>query len=286
MSDWKGLARLALRGALEVRRRGKVPKDAPVCIYDLAERLGVEVMFCPGNSFGGMFAKASDVVLVPSLRPPGRQAFTAAHELGHWYFQHGSKIDELPEFTPDARDDPDEWSANLFAAYALMPAWAVESAFARRALDPMTCSGQDLYTVAGELGVGYETLIQHLRFSLQKITPARAGQLSSLTPKAIREGIIGKLDTKHLVLVDVPWGTGNIDLQVGHVALLPAGAVVEGHHVRVVGDLANGRLVQGLKPGVSRTFLEGKEWAKFIRVSRADFVGRSIYRHMEDPDVD
>lgn len=286
MSDWKGLARLALRGALEIRRRRQVPKDAPICIFDLAERLELEVRFCAGNSFEGMYAKGSNVILVPSLRPPGRQAFTAAHEMGHWHFGHGSRIDELPEFAPEDKNDPEEWLANLFAAYVLMPSWAVESAFARRGLDPATCASTKLYLIACELGVGYDTLVQHLRWSLQLITPSRAAELAKATPKAIREVLLGDISTKHLVLTDTAWVSGNVDLQVGHLALLPAGAVIEGSEATVLADLPAGRLVQGCQAGIARTFLEGRSWAKFIRVSRADFQGRNLYRHMKDPDVD
>lgn len=286
MSDWKGLARLALRGALEIRRRRQVLKDAPVCVFDLAERLELEVRFCAGNSFEGMYAKGSNVIIVPSLRPPGRQAFTAAHEMGHWHFGHGSRIDELPEFSPEDKNDPDEWLANLFAAYLLMPSWAVDSAFARRGLDPATCTPTKLYLIACELGVGYDTLVQHLRWSLQLITPARATELAKATPKAIREVLLGDISTKHLVLTDPAWAAGNIDLQVGHVALLPAGAVIEGGEAAVLADLPAGRVVQGRRAGIARAFLEARDWAKFIRVSRADFDGRNLYRHMKDPDVD
>ena len=286
MSDWKVLGRQALRGALELRRRGQAPKDTPVCVYDLADRLGVEVRFVGGSSFGGMFAKASDVILVPSLRPPGRQAFTAAHELGHWYFRHGSRIDELPEFVPDVRDDPEEWVANLFAAYLLMPSWAVESAFQRRGLAPTTCTALELYTIASELGVGYDTLVQHLRFSLHRITLGRAQEFGSMTPKAIREEVTGLNDAKHLVVADRAWRQGSIDLQVGHLALLPRGAVLEGDRAQVLGERDAGLLVRGKKPGISRVFVEGSDWAKFLRVSRADYEGRGKFRHLEDPDVE
>lgn len=286
MTDWKGLARLALRGALEIRRRRQVPKDAPLCVFDLAERLDLEVRFCAGNSFEGMYGKTSNVILVPSLRPPGRQAFTAAHEIGHWHFGHGSRIDEVPDFSPEDQDDPDEWLANLFAAYLLMPSWAVEAAFARRSLDPATCSPNKLYLAACELGVGFDTLVQHLRWSLRMITPSRAAELTKVTPKAIREVLLGDISTKHLVLTDTAWAAGTVDLQVGHVAILPGGAVIEGDEVILLADLPAGRAVQGHRPGIARAFLEGKDWAKFIRVSRADFEGRNLYRHMKDPDVD
>lgn len=286
MIDWKRLARLALRGALEIRRRRQVPKEAPLCVFDLAERLDLEIRFCAVNSFEGMYGRASNVILVPSLRPPGRQAFTAAHEIGHWHFGHGSRIDEVPEFSPEFKDDPDEWLANLFAAYLLMPSWAVASAFERRSLNPSTCTPDELYLIACELGVGFDTLVQHLRWSLRMITPSRAAELAKVTPKAIRGLLLGDISTKHLVLTDTAWAAGNVDLQVGHVVLLPAGTVIEGDQVTPLADLPAGRAVQGRRPGIARAFIEGRDWAKFVRVSRADFEGRNLYRHMRDPDVD
>src|SRR5258707_13572991 len=108
MNTWRDLARQGLRGALETRRQAKVSKAEPICVYDLAERLGVEVKFCSGNSFGGMFAKASKTVLVPALRPPGRQAFTCGHELGHWYFGHGTHIDDLNAIEQHSGGAPQE----------------------------------------------------------------------------------------------------------------------------------------------------------------------------------
>src|SRR6266481_1055252 len=114
MSTWKELARQGLRGALETRRRANASKADPICVYDLAERLGIEVKFCIGNSFGGMYAKASKTVLLPAFRPPGRQAFTCAHELGHWYFGHGSRIDELSDFEQNFPSAPKERLVNIY----------------------------------------------------------------------------------------------------------------------------------------------------------------------------
>src|SRR5436309_2438353 len=97
MSDRKLLARHALRGALATRHRASIAKSAPICVYDLAKQLGLDVRFHGGSSFGGAYAKASRTILVPSLRPAGRRAFTCGHELGHWYFGHGTRIDELAD---------------------------------------------------------------------------------------------------------------------------------------------------------------------------------------------
>jgi Zn-dependent peptidase ImmA (M78 family) len=288
MSNSVELARKAVRGAFDIRRRGKILPESPVCIYDLAERLNVSVCFQGGSSFGGMYSKSSNTILVPALRPPGRQAFTAAHELGHWYFQHGSRIDELRTSRQHSYMDPEEKIADLFAAHLLMPSRAIDGAFSRRNWSPGTCAPSELYLIACEFGVGYETLITHLRFALNKITDTRAKQLESITPKIIRQKLIGdifKIDAKHIVLTDYQWASSTIDLQVGHLAFLPKSAVIEKNAVSIVAELPDGLLVRGEYPGISRTFLEGQEWAKFLRISRADFIGLNKYRHLEDPDV-
>src|ERR1039457_6825775 len=116
MPTWKELAREGFRGALETRRRVKVAKIDPVCVYDAAEKLGVEVKFCSGDSFGGMYVKTSQTILVPAMRPPGRQAFTCAHELGHWYFRHGNRIEIFDDLQNSSNEDPEERLANFFAA--------------------------------------------------------------------------------------------------------------------------------------------------------------------------
>jgi len=167
-----------------------------------------------------------------------------------------------------------------------MPAWAIEAAFNRRGWTPETCSPVEIYTIATEFGVGYDTLLQHLRWSLQNLASSRAFELGKITPKTIREQIIGNIETKHLLMVDRQWVKGNIDLQVGHMALLPKGTIIEGDAVSIMRHLPAGQLVQGQKPGIARATLEGAEWDKYIRVSRADFVGLSIYRHLEEADVD
>jgi len=113
------LARQAVRSAMEVRRLAGLSTSEPLCIFDVAENRGVEVKFFRGDSFDGLYARVSQTVLVPSLRPPGRQAFTCAHELGHWYFEHGTRIEELKFFDLNYNSKPEERLANLFAAYLL-----------------------------------------------------------------------------------------------------------------------------------------------------------------------
>lgn len=282
----QSLARRALRAALETRRRANVDKADPICVFDLAERLGVEVSFSPGNSFGGGYARASRTILVPALRPPGRQAFTCAHELGHWYFEHGNRLEVLAEGDVGGDDDPDEQLANLYAAYLLMPTWVVGRALAERGLVADQLTPVEAYAIACQLGVGFETLIWHLRSSLRLLSRGRADELMGTTPKQLRRDVLGDDRLRHMVIVDAAWRTVAIDLQVGDVAVVAQQVEVDGACAGITGGVALGSVIEGHQPGVALLHSADGSWASSVRVRRKNFRGRSAYRHMEDPDVD
>jgi Zn-dependent peptidase ImmA (M78 family) len=285
MSNSKEGPRQALRGSLEVRKRTFASKFEPICVYDTAEQLGLEVIFRPENSLGGIYSKASQVILVPAQRPPGRQAFTCAHEIGHWYYGHGTGIDEINDLEQYSENKPEERLADIFASYLLMPPWAVNEAFARRGWSPNHCTPIQIYTVAGQLGVGYQTLVQHLRYSLRLISSTQAQQLLKTTPKQLRCSLLGNDATRYLLLVDSAWTKVAIDLQVGDLAILPPNVRLEGESASHVGNHALGLIIEGRAPGITRAESHDRSWAAFVRVSRKNFTGRSIYRHLEDPDV-
>lgn len=286
MNDRRSLARRALRAALETRRRGREDKADPICVFDLAERLGVEVKFCLGSSFGGGYAKASETVLVPALRPQGRQAFTCAHELGHWCFAHGNRLDVLGEGDVGGDDDPDEQLAHLYAGYLLMPVWAVERAIADRGWSAAQLSAVQAYAVACQLGVSYEALVHHLRSSLRLLPGSRADELLAVAPKRLRLEVLGDDRLRHMVIADRAWRKVAIDLQVGDVAVVAHDIELEGASARIAGRVALGTVVEAVRPGVSSVRASDGAWAACVRVRRKDFHGRSVYRHMEDPDDD
>ena len=287
MTDQHARARRALRAALEVRRRAGVDRSDPVCVFDLAERLKLEVKFCSGSSFGGMYSKTSGAVLVPTLRPPGRQATTCAHEMGHWFFNHGTRVDEISVDDTYLSDSPEEQLADMFSHYLLMPPWAVNLAFAKRRWTPQSCGPLELGAIASQLGVGYETLVQHLRWSLKQLPPRRAEELLKISPKEIRRSVSELAHSApHLVVVDRAWEKVAIDLRMEDRALIPAGSHAEGRSIRIVGACSLGEIVEGVRPGIGRVQSSDGAWSSFVRVCRKEFVGRSIYRHLEDPDVD
>ncbi len=121
MNDRRAIARQAIAAALRTRLSVGYGLDQAICVYDLAEKLGLEVRFLDLPRMEGMYLSAScPTIIVSSLRPPGRRAFTCAHELGHHCRSDGVEIDELVEQWDIPRFDPKEFAADCFAGALLM----------------------------------------------------------------------------------------------------------------------------------------------------------------------
>ncbi len=290
MASRIALAREALRQATTWRRKLELGRSDPICIYDVLEaKAGVEVKFQAVPSMEGIYVKADPpVVIICSERPPGRQAYTCAHEFGHHVLGHGSKLDEYLGCNEKAGfHDPEEWLAERFAGFFLMPKYAVERAFQVRGWGWERCDPLQLYIIAGNLGVGYETLIQHMRWSLGMLTDTQLKACLRTTPKEIRESILGSESMARRLIVDRSWDNRiAADLQVGDRAILPEGLFPECKVLHVVAKHRLGTLVQAEAPGTERATFPDAAWGVNIRVSRRGYVGRSLFRHLEDPDYE
>jgi Zn-dependent peptidase ImmA (M78 family) len=286
VNDRISLARIAQRTALSTRRQANIDRLHPLCVFDLAESLGVEVRFRPEPSLNGMYVKSSQgLILVSANRPAGRQAFTCAHELGHHVFEHGTRVDEyLLEET--RHRSPEEFLADIFAAYLLMPPSAVSHAFECRGWKPETATPEQVYNISSYLGVGYESLINHLRWTLELISAPQGEFLSKVSPKRIKQDLSTLSTTSNIIAADHFWKGRAIDVQVGDLIKLPAGAQLEGKAAELAYACGSETILAGVRPGISRVELANCEWSSFIRVSRRNYVGRSIFRHLEDPDDD
>lgn len=283
MVSRRQLAKDALIKALRLRRGRGISPEAPVCPYDLADDLGIEVRFTDLPSLEGVYSKWPEpVIIVSSLRPPSRQVYTCGHELGHHVYAHGFRIDEL--LTDEDREpvEDEEFLANCFAGFLLMPKGAVTKGFATRGWNPESSTPVQIYTVAGWLGVGYETLITHLRVSLKLLSYAQAKSLRKASPKSIKANLLGRACQENLVVVD-PWWSGRaIDLQVGDLVLAMPGAVSEKPCIDLVRSDHQGTLLQAGAPGLGRICHPDSGWSAFVRVSRRGYVGRGIFRHEEE----
>ena len=281
------LAWQALNKALRVRQQHGVDVTDAVDIFDFVAGLDIEVRFVDMPSLEAMYVKAErSKILVSSHRPPGRRVFNCAHELGHHVFNHGTKIDEYLESgqQQQERTDPEETIANRFASYFLMPKTLVAHAFNCRGWSPATSSPLHFYTVAGWLGVGYSTLIYQMRDSLRLLGRPKAAALLKRSPKELRAQLLGQSEQRHLTIVDLHWKDRAIDTHVEDLILVPPGTNFEGDCVQRVPYHGEGTLYRAVTPGIGRFVHPRSGWASYTRIAKQDYIGRSIYRYLPDPE--
>jgi Zn-dependent peptidase ImmA (M78 family) len=279
----KQLARESLNAALQLR--AKMGKDliGPICIYDVAEEAKLEVRFADIPSLEGMYSNfPKPAIVVGSERPVGRRVYTCAHELGHHVFGHGTRIDELrPEDEAAAPFEPEEFLAQTFAGFLLMPKLAVCNAFAERGWKPIQCNEEQAYRIANLFGVTYTGLLHHMSVSLGLIPRESAQHLMQTKLKEIRRKFISE-EKRSLILVDTFWKGRPIDLEVEDLVIVPPGSSFEGSCLRGVGEQKSGKILEAVAPGHGRFTESSSGWASFVRVSRRNYAGRSIYRHLEE----
>ena len=245
--------------------------------------MGIEVRFAPLPSAEGIYSPGKPVIVVSSLRPQGRQSFTCAHELGHHIYGHGEQFDELVEERGNNRPyDPKEFEANCFASELLMPKTTVLRGLVARGWNAKNLTPEQCYRIASWLGVGYVTLIRHLHLGMNFLTPQRAVELEKIKLPQIRESILGEKTKEHLVLVDECWNGRPIDARVDDLILLPSSVEIEGNNTTLVRKFPAGCLVKATSPGIGRATLPHNTWAQYLRVSRKEFKGLAMFRHLEE----
>ena len=118
------MAQGAFAAALRTRKNAGYKLDEAICVYDLAETLGIEVRFADIPSMEGMlYCNPDPAIIVSSLRPSGRRAFTCAHELGHFQAGDGTTVDELVGGSDKAASDATKFMADCFAGSLVMSKW-------------------------------------------------------------------------------------------------------------------------------------------------------------------
>lgn len=274
------LARGAARAAARVRADLGVGPAEPVCPFDLAKGLEVPVWLVALPSLEGMYSpEPRPTIMVSIQRPPGRQRFTCAHEIGHHVFAHGTRLDELDDAAAESWD-PEEFVAQRFAAALLMPKLAIESAFAKRGWQIAQPEPEAVFAVAQELGVGFTTLIGHLERTLGRLPGGVADALRRLRLPQLRNRLAGFEIEQDVVVVDQHWTRRTIDVQVGDVVLLPKTAAVEGRCASMVERPV--RHLVAVETGVGTVSVSSGGSPLALRVSRREFTGLARYRHLEE----
>lgn len=285
MADRLALQREALRSALQLRRSLSIPRHEPVNVYDVADARGVEIQFADLPSLEGMFYRGPDPkIILPCLRhrPRGRVTFSCGHELGHFELGHGTRVDEYLKNGQRTKPKTDEEiAADTFASSLLMPRPAVLDRFTCRGWDLEAATPLQLFAVAGELDVGYTTLIKHLHHGLQLVDHSWLREREQTTPKTLRHFITEEPTTKRVVLVDAHWPNTPIDLEVGDsLAATAASEFAQPDWAHDKGVHGDWRVLSPRRPGTYEIEIAGGK--RLVRVARAGYCGFFRYRHLED----
>lgn len=125
-----------MKRAREARADLGCAPGAPIAdVVELIEEAGgahVVVLELPDGVAGAYLAREGcPLLIVNGSQALPRQRFTVAHEFGHHRMGHASVVDKLTVILGGQQRDPNEISANAFAAEFLMPrdgitAWAAE----------------------------------------------------------------------------------------------------------------------------------------------------------------
>lgn len=114
--------------ANEFRQQNGLNPTEAIRFKSILLKNNVLSVFLPlGSDFSGMAVKingekaAKRFMLVNCTHTLGRQHFTICHELYHLYVQENFKSEKTGNISFDKQTDPEEYRANIFASYLLLP---------------------------------------------------------------------------------------------------------------------------------------------------------------------
>jgi Zn-dependent peptidase ImmA (M78 family) len=176
--NWAVAHRMTMMVANQAHRDTGVARDEYVDIFAALQAAGVCCLAKPLRGLAGAYAApelGGPVVLLSSGLDEMTMRHTAAHELGHHVFGHGSKMDERVD--PDGGSLGGRWPdeeklAEAFAAWFLMPLPAVRAAIRRAGIDRPALP-EHVHQIACWLGTTFAGTARHLA-NLRMITPEQA----------------------------------------------------------------------------------------------------------------
>lgn len=139
----------------------KLPIDPNQIIKQMANKgiTDLVIRYQPMNDCSGkIFYDWENKRYTITINDRERGHFTAAHELGHYFLNHGEKEDKSVTIFRKHETNPDEAEANAFAAELLMPRAIIDFLMHQRKI--LTIAG-----LADKLGVSH----QAMRFRLKEL---------------------------------------------------------------------------------------------------------------------
>jgi len=286
MNRRTAMAAKAYRAALQLRTKTRRAMNAPLCPFDVADEIGIEVRFADIASLEAMYVDdGAPKILIAADRPPGRQRFSCAHELGHHVFGHGTHISCVDFSLIDRRGLPEEeYVAQAFAGFFLLPKVAVSHAFTVRRWDPRRAVPEQYYTIAALSGVSFEGLVTHCELGLHLLGRREAASLRSVKLPQLRAKMAGRSIAGNLIMLDAQSLSATADVRVGDYLHAPTGARPVNDALAVEVTTEAGTLLRATRPALSGIQCGPESTIGVVRIARTGYIGRAIFRHLEDPD--
>lgn len=288
MMDFSTRKRLTLQAASQaqiVRAKCKIKRGAAIDPILVAETLGCEVRFMALPSLEGLYSPTPrPIIVLGSERPAGRRAYTCTHEIGHNEFKHGTRIDEFVNDSTPETDDPDEFLANMFAAFLLMPKSIIQKALKERQIQPQRIEPMQIFRMASHLNVGYGTLINHMTWTLNLLDRQQYKNLLGTQPKELKAQFGGS-PQGGVIIVDGLWQDRTVDLEIGDILVLHGHAILdETSLLSSAGTIDGQRTYRAVSRGYARAIDERGDWAINIRIASKHYEGLARFRFYPDPE--
>jgi hypothetical protein len=267
--------------ALRYRANHNVEQDAPIDVYEEIRAEGVDLRFIRATTLEGLYItdSGSHQINVSAFRPAGLRRFTAAHELGHHVFGHGTKIDRDFEYKPKFSSfTPDERAADTFASFLLMPRPAISRALESIGANYASLTPYQVFLAAAWLGVGYSTLLNQLRFGLQTLSPPAFHKLQIVRPQEVKRQHVPAVQwigRKEWWPLSAAWDGRRLHAQVGDVIqgiTTNSASFVQLSSGTYVASAVDDRVCELLAGGSVR-----------VSIARRDYVGFYDYMYLPEP---
>jgi Zn-dependent peptidase ImmA (M78 family) len=245
---WQSANRVAAIAAAQAHGDLGVDSSAvPIDIGAAVDRAGVALIYRPLPTLFGVYlhgASAGPGIMVNNSLTRAVRRHSAAHELGHHRFGHGSSIDPGADvadpsaalFTNRTGVWPDqEKTAEAFASWFVMPRRAVVTVLDDMAVVTPHTAAQ-VYQLALRLGATFTATVRHLGV-LKLISQAQARSWAGVAPAALKRQLAADW-------VNSTRGVDVWDLTVAP-ACTPAAVASPGDIVMVTADPAQTCAVQG-----------------------------------------
>lgn len=172
--------------------------EAPVDVYKIATKLGIQIKFSALSKLSGAFVRGQESlrpsgILLNSNQPETRLRFSLGHEIAHFFLNHYPDKD-IEETKLGRHTLKTEKDADAFASELLVP-----STFLQKELDklsPQSLTEIEIYKLADYFIVSFQMMLNRLYYTEKYISQEQFKQYSKMKVKDIKNRIISDSEDK------------------------------------------------------------------------------------------